>query len=148
MHLIFAGSPGDPACAAELRQLVRREGLQENVTWMDFQEDVRPLICAADVVILPSDREPLGTCILEGMSLEKPVVVSDAGGTAELMEDGASGLIMRGGDPTSLAGALRRLAENRSFAAELARNGRRRVCEQFSVRAHGMAVSKLLARFA
>ena len=67
--------------------------------------------------------EPFGRVIVEGMLAGRPVIASDAGGAAEIVENGDSGLLTPPGDPTLLAGALRRLLADPLFARRLADAG-------------------------
>jgi hypothetical protein len=120
--------------------------LDGNVVWLPFQDDIRQIECATDVVALPSDEEALGLCILEAMSLEIPVVVSSSGGLPELIEDGVSGLTMKAGNAASLAEALLRLGGSADLRASLVRNARRRVKQYFTLRKHADQVKAVLHR--
>jgi glycosyltransferase involved in cell wall biosynthesis len=145
VELVFAGAQADPEWKAHIHERIRTLSLEDSVHWLSFQQDVRPLVCAASALILPSDREALGTCVLEAMALQRPVIVSDAGGSAELVEHRISGLTMRGGDPQSLFEALLELAEDPELARALALHARTRVCSLFSLRRHADAMARALA---
>ena len=110
-------------------------GISDLITWISFLDEIREIESAADVIVLPSDEEALGTCILEGMSLGIPVVVSDGGGTHELIEEGVSGLTMTAGSAKSLTTILMRLAADEKLRSEIGRNARHRVLERFTLRA-------------
>jgi glycosyltransferase involved in cell wall biosynthesis len=57
----------------------------------------------ADILVLPSDREPWAVVVQEAMSAGLPVVASDVVGAAhELIEDGRSGRIFQHGDAAAL----------------------------------------------
>jgi glycosyltransferase involved in cell wall biosynthesis len=120
--------------------------LETKIHWLPFQDDIRQIESAADIAVLPSDEEPLGTCILEGMSLELPVVMSDSGGTHELIEEGISGFSFRGGDAKALARVLCRLAGNPGLRTGLGREARRRIEQRFTLRHHAEQVAAVLAR--
>ena len=73
--------------------------------------DVATWMRIADVVVVPSRREPLGLASVEALACGTPVIASDTGGLPEVVRDGANGLLVRAGDPAALAEALRRMAD-------------------------------------
>jgi glycosyltransferase involved in cell wall biosynthesis len=66
---------------------------------------------AADVVVVPSRREPLGLAAVEALACGTPVVASNTGGLREVVRDGENGLLIPPGDPGALAAALLRLLD-------------------------------------
>jgi glycosyltransferase involved in cell wall biosynthesis len=111
-----------------LEQLAEGSG----VTLLGVRRDVLELIRAADAVCLPSEAEALPMSILEAMALERPVVATDVGGTAEQVVDGETGHLIPAGDADALRRALLALAANPAKARELGVAGRRRQRERFS----------------
>ena len=65
----------------------------------------------ADVVVVPSRREPLGLAAVEALACGTPVVASKVGGLREVVRDGENGLLIPADDPGALAEALRRLLD-------------------------------------
>ena len=91
---------------------------------LGFREDVDTVLGAADALVVPSTRpEPLGLVALEAGAAGLPVVASAAGGVAEAVRDGVSGLLVAPGDPAALAAALARLAADPGEAARMGRAG-------------------------
>ena len=76
--------------------------------------------------VLPSRHEPFGIVNLEAMAAAKPVVATDVGGVAEVVEAGATGLLVPAGDSGALAAALNELVTNPRLAADLGRRGAER----------------------
>jgi glycosyltransferase involved in cell wall biosynthesis len=100
---------GDGPLGEELRRRVP-DRLCSRVVWTGFleQEELKLAYHAADVLVLPSDREPWAVVVQEAMSAGLVVVASDVVGAAhELISDGESGRIVPSGDVDSLAKALR-----------------------------------------
>jgi glycosyltransferase involved in cell wall biosynthesis len=97
-----------------------------------FQNDVRPFIAAADIVVLCSTSvETLSLAALEAMALCRPMVLSDIGGAAEMITPGANGYLFRAGDTTALIQQLALLAD-RSERVRMGRRAREKVETVFS----------------
>ena len=84
-------------------------------------EELQPLYCAAEVLVLPSLYEGFGLPPLEAMACGTPVVVSAAGSLPEVVGD--AGVVVKPDDPADIAAGLGWVLGNPSFRAELARRG-------------------------
>jgi len=70
--------------------------------------DVRPLLSAADVFILPTVYDPFSNACLEALAAGLPVITTAANGCAEVLREGISGSVVpRANDVQALANALR-----------------------------------------
>lgn len=65
----------------------------------------------ADVVVVPSRREPLGLAAVEALACGTPVIASNVGGLREVVRDAENGLLIPSDDPVALAAALVRLLD-------------------------------------
>ena len=81
--------------------LARSLGVRDDVQFLGEQDQVVPLLSAADVFLLPSSQESFGLAALEAMACEVPVVASRIGGLPEVVEDGVTGFLH---DPDDLEG--------------------------------------------
>ncbi len=115
-----------------LERRAQELGLSERVDFLGHRDDVPELLACSDVVVLPSLNEGLPLAALEAMAAEKPIVATSVGGTDETVIDGQSGLLVAPGDSRALATAIRRLLDDPSGAAALARAARSRVEQSFS----------------
>jgi glycosyltransferase involved in cell wall biosynthesis len=107
--LLIAGEgPERPALTAQTGRL----GLAGRVRFLGERGDLAALFSAADALVLPSRSEGSPYVLLEAMALGLPVVAAGAGGVAAMLADGAGGLLVRGGEPPELAGAILRLLAN------------------------------------
>jgi glycosyltransferase involved in cell wall biosynthesis len=144
LFLVFVGKYGDLLLRRRLGYHASACGLSDRVMWLPFQKDIREVETAADVLVLCSENEALGTCVLEAMSLEKPVVVSDSGGICEVVEDGVSGIVIPAGNPDELARALVRLATGAEWATMLGHNARTRVLNGFTLTHYAEHTAEIL----
>lgn len=106
-----------------------REGLVE---YLGQTRDTRPYVAAATVVVLPSWREGMPCSLMEGMSMGRPLVATDAPGCREVTVHGHNGLLVPPHDPQALAEALAAFAADPGLAARMGREGRRLAEERFN----------------
>jgi glycosyltransferase involved in cell wall biosynthesis len=118
---------GEDAYAASLERRVQELGIQEQVEFRGFREDVWAELRELDVLVHCSvSPEPFGQVVLEGMAAGLAVVAAGGGGPAELIRSGVDGLLTRPGDAGELAGALRRLHDDRELRTRLGAAARER----------------------
>ena len=136
VRLVLAGRDLEQGGAfqSELEREADRLGVRDRVE-IGFREEVPELLDQLDVVALPSWTEGLPLTLLDAMAHARPVVATPVGGTAEVVEDGETGLLVPPRDPAALAAALRRLLADRELARRLGEAGRRRVAERFTLAA-------------
>jgi glycogen(starch) synthase len=120
---------GDGAARDELHALASELGIADRVAFPGWVEpdDVPRLLNDASVVVMPSYREGMPIVAVQAAQMARPIVATNAGGLAELVLDGETGLVAPAGDATAFADAIRRLMTNRSEAAALGERARDRV---------------------
>jgi len=132
IHLLLVGAGMDHP---QLTRVISRSPARERIHKTGFRTDACALIAACNCAVLPSTkREGLPKTVIEAMVYGVPPVVTDTGGSAELVVDGASGLVVPPGDPAALAQAVRRLYENPVLARAMGERARRRIDESFNIR--------------
>ena len=94
--------------------------------------DVAALLSQADLMCLPSRSEGFATSLLEAAACGTPALVTDVGGTDELIPDERFGTILPDTKPDTLVEALKRISENPETLATQGRNVAERVRENFS----------------
>lgn len=92
-------------------------------------------LARASIAVFPSRWENFPNVCLEAMSAARAVVGSSAGGMADMIEDGVSGLLVPPHDPASIARTLNALLGEPARIPVLGQNARRRVLDMFSERA-------------
>ncbi len=130
--------------------LDRREGLGlgDRVKLVEYRADVNNVLHALDIVVLPSRDEPFGMTLLEAMAAGRPVVASDSGGPAEIVEHGRSGRLFRTGDSAHLAETLCALLDDPAAARQLGQAGRAHVLECFGRARFVSAMQEVYGRLA
>jgi len=101
----------------------------------------------AGVVVLPHRwEEPFGLVVIEAFAAGRPVIASDLGGPAELINHGVEGLLVPAGDPEALARATRDLLCNPARLAAMGRAARATYEERFTPAAHARALLSVFRR--
>lgn len=90
----------------ELVDLVNELGVGDRVTFLGHVRDPMDVLCGFDVVALPSRSEGLPLVLLEAMHAHRPVIVSNVGAMAEVVEDHVCGLVVEPDSVESLAHAI------------------------------------------
>jgi len=99
-----------------------------------YQRTAPAIVAACDVSVLPAlRREGLPRSIIEAMACGVAPIVTDAGGSAELVENGVSGLVVPPGDAAALAAAIERLYHDNDLREQLGRAARRRIEQDFDL---------------
>lgn len=120
---------GSQSSPDALREDARRLGLHDRVGFTGFVEDSPALMRSLDVVVHASTRpEPFGLVIAEAMASGRPVVVSAAGGAAEIAALCAEVPVYPPGDVSGLAGLIEQLVSDRKKREAVGRDGR--VCAE------------------
>ena len=119
---------------SQIRDLIAKHGLEKNVVFLGFREDVPSLFRLVDVFALPSYREGMPLVILEAMAAGKPVVTTNVRGCREEVVNGVTGIVVAPRDPRSLSEAILSLlvAPERAKAMGLA--GKAHVVKAFDQR--------------
>ena len=85
----------------ELKRLAKVLGLEDRFLWLDWLDDISPLMAAADIFVSPSHSESFGLAILDAMAAGVPVVATATDGARELM--GGTDALVPIRDPLALA---------------------------------------------
>ncbi len=127
---------GSQYTLAELRQLAADLGLAGRVGFTGFIDRPAAALRALDVAVHASIQpEPFGLVIAEAMACGRAVVVSMAGGAAELVRDGIDALTHRPGDVDALAAAIQQCAEGAELRRRLGHAARRSAMSRFDAAA-------------
>jgi len=111
LHWVIAG---DGPLLSELTARVQHAGLEDRVHFAGRVPHAWGVIAEADVFVMSSREEGLGTSILDAMALDIPVVATRAGGIPEILADGA-GILVPVGDGIELGKAVSRMIRDKTL---------------------------------
>ncbi len=125
------------------RRLVRRLGLESQVRFLGFVDDVRACMAAADTFMLPTFGDACSLVVLEAMSAGLPVLTTRSNGAAELISDGRDGFVIPSPwHVNDLAERLERLVVDETLRRRMGTLARAR-SRGFSI---GASVNAMLSR--
>jgi len=144
VRLLVVGGVKDRRYAGEVRETVRRLGLEKNVFFSGFREDLPEILALLKVLILASTVDSLGRVGLEAMAAGTPVVAVAAGGLPEIVIDGRTGVLVESVDPTRIAEGAARVLDDPELACAVAEGGRRFVEENYSLESQIRKIERVL----
>jgi glycosyltransferase involved in cell wall biosynthesis len=135
-HFILVGDPfpGYEPILEEMRKEISAKRLEERISYLGFRSDVPEIMASLDIFVLPSvlpDSFP--TVILEAMAAGKPVVATQSGGAAEMVDEGKTGFLIPIADVEKGAKAIERLIVDPELRDKMGKAGRNRVLTNFSL---------------
>jgi sugar transferase (PEP-CTERM/EpsH1 system associated) len=125
---------GDGPCRGELELLAKELPLTDHVTFRGEVADIPTLLTRARLFVLPSLSEGISLTLLEAMARGLPIVTTQVGGNPELVEAGATGLLVPAHDPAALAQAMNSILADPAHGRAMGLAGRRRVENCFDIR--------------
>lgn len=120
---------------SDLEQLANSLELKDKVIFTGFRKDVGAFYKLADLFVMSSVQEGLGTAVLDALALGIPVVATEAGGIPEYIKNGKTGKLVPPGDHEALAEGIVYMLKNGKEARRMADEGKVLVRNHFSVQA-------------
>ena len=134
-RLLVLGSGPERAL---LEQTARRTGVSDRVDFLGSKPraEVVHHLAASDVFVFPTERDEAAPLVpLEAMAAGLPVVASDIGGGAELIESGKNGLLVPPASVDSLARAIDSLLADDALRRRMGEAARERIVERYTIEA-------------
>ncbi|MCJ7563274.1 MAG: glycosyltransferase family 4 protein [Candidatus Aminicenantes bacterium] len=120
-YFVFAGD-------GPLRQRLERKayelGINTNMRFLGWRNDVTRVISIYDIFVFPSLNEGMGRVLVEAMALGKPVVASKVGGIPDLVTHGKTGFLVPPKDPGQMARYIQVLIEDEGKRKRLGQAGK------------------------
>lgn len=128
VHLLLVGHMD----AAKLTARIKKSPARERIHRAGFRTDAPALSAACDVFCMPSTkREGLARSIIEAMAYRVPPVVTNSGGSPELVVDGVSGFVVPPRDAQSIATAIEKLYRDPALRRRMGDAARERIATDF-----------------
>jgi glycosyltransferase involved in cell wall biosynthesis len=137
---------GEGKLLDDLKQQIDQLKLRESVHLVGFREDIPFVLSQLDVFVLSSITEGLSIATIEAMALARPVVVTDSGGPAEIVEDGRTGFLTPPADPRAMAEKVVQLLNDHEMARRVGEEGRTSVRRRFGIKQNIQAYEALYRR--
>jgi glycosyltransferase involved in cell wall biosynthesis len=134
---IFGASYDTPASriyAESIQALATDLGLGVRLQIAELRDERFATLRHCDIIALPGVNEGASNAIVEAMALRIPVVAADSGGNAEIVADGATGVLVRPDDPEALARTLVGLLADRERRVAMGVAARARVEREFDIK--------------
>ena len=130
LHFVIVG---DGPEEDRLREQVDKQGMQDVISFPGRIQEVRPWLGAMDIYLMTSEFEGLPIAMLEAMSMELPIVATQAGGIGEAVTHGREGFLAPVDEWRALETSLRALIDDADLRTRTGQAARARVQREFSV---------------
>ena len=94
---------GDGEDADKLKELARKQGIENDIVFMGYRSDIQNVIRQLDFVVLSSLWEGLPLTPIEAFSVHKTVIGTEVDGTVEIIKDGKNGFLIPAKDSDAIA---------------------------------------------
>ena len=128
-RLVMVGDGSERTNAIHRAQCL---GVFDRCVFVGKQPRIVDYLCAADVLLLPSEQESFGLAALEAMACEVPVIASRVGGVPEVVDDGETGFLSEVGDIEKMAADAARLLTEEEFRREMGRRARESATSRYN----------------
>ena len=103
-----------------------------SITWLGFQDDVRPALALANVLVLPSYREGFPNVLMQAGAMEVPSISTAVSGANEILKESETGFIVPIKDVDALVEKMNYVLNMDRYELErMGKNARKRVCSLF-----------------
>jgi len=116
-----------------IRLIFREADIEGRLFCLGFREDIPAILNQVDLLVHTARQEPLGRVLLEASSCGKAIVATEVGGTAEILEDQVSAILVPPNNLDALTAAIRRMFTDSELRVRLGRQARKSVIEKFSL---------------
>lgn len=125
---------GEGSREKELKSMAKEAQIADKVIFTGYIQDVNDVMNIIDIPVITSHKEALSIALIEGMSLAKPCIATDSGGTTEVVYHGKNGIVVPNNDAVNLSLAMIDLGQNARKRTEMGLMGQRIAREKFGIR--------------
>lgn len=129
-----------------LKSMVEKRDL--DVTFHGWVDDMPSFYESLDVFVLASYNEGIPGTVREAMAMELPVVATDVGGTADVVDSDETGFLVEPGNVDGITNAIGALLDDPERRNRMGVAGRERIVDEFSVEQYVRKYDRLLSHLA
>lgn len=107
----------------EIKAKVNAMGLQNDIIFLGFRNDISEIFPDFDLFLFTSKNEPTGGVLLEAYASHVPIVACNAGGIPEVVVDGQTGILAEKENPKDFANAVVNILSDKNKIQTLTKNG-------------------------
>jgi len=123
---------GDGPTRLQLQERVEVLGIQDQVRFTGFRDDIAALLASVDCVCLPSLWELMPYVALEAAAHARPIIATSVGGVPRLLQHGRTALLVPPRNSIAIGAAIRWLVQHPDESDRIARAGYDMVKTSFS----------------
>ncbi len=117
----------------ELKCICKNEDITDNINFISHVDNIQDYMTNSNIMLVPSNDEPWGRVVVEAMLSGLPVIVANAGGIPEIINDGQNGFLAKPKDPAEWAHKITWVYNNYDQALKIAQNAREYAKETYTV---------------
>ncbi|RTY92291.1 glycosyltransferase family 4 protein [Flavobacterium sp. GT3R68] len=117
----------DPLDADTLQEIKQHK----NIISVGFQNDIRPYLAIADVLVFPSYREGFPNVVLQAGAMGLPAIVTDINGCNEIVIDNLNGIIIPAKDSKAVQDAMQKLLQDTDLRNHLQQQSRNLIISRY-----------------
>jgi glycosyltransferase involved in cell wall biosynthesis len=130
VHFIHIGNKMD---TDEMNDLKNKSKFKDNIHILGHRKDAIEILKSADIYVQTSLKEGLGRAISEAAALGKPIVMTNAGGCTELIEDEKGGFVAKKENPKDIASKLSKLINDEILRKKMGENAYSFIKSNFNI---------------
>ncbi len=125
---------GDGELQEKVRALVKELGLEKEVVFIGFRNDMKNLYYGSDIYVNSSQHEALSFLIIEALASGLPVIATDMGGNSDIVNSKANcGILVKYDDPEEMAQAMKTLMEDKPLLEQYSNGAKHLIEEKFNI---------------
>jgi glycosyltransferase involved in cell wall biosynthesis len=127
---IFLDVVGEGPMRKDLEEIVKKNKLENHVTFLGYKKDIRSILESSDALILPSHREGLPMTLIEAVCYGIPILASAVGGIPTIVSE--NGVLFTPQDKSSMKSAISHFLENYVYLSNNSKKMAHYFREEFS----------------
>lgn len=142
---VMAGNRGSKEYMDELKEFIINNNLNKNVTILEPQDNVSKILSSADIGVLCSDFEGMPMTLLEYGLAKLPVICTNVGQCADVLDFGKCGILINAGEYEQLASGIKLLVNKPNKRKDFGEKLYNRISKDFSKKTFLNAYIKIVS---